>query len=412
MTSQFANLEIGLHPWKDGEYAIHLRFAQSNSDTEQRSDPIVVRREAFDRRRFEPLLADEPGYGQLLGETLFGDPRAMALFARSQAAAEALEVPLRIRLALSPMLPNLHDLRWELLRHPETGAPLFLGDNVLFSRYLNSADPRPVRIRAESRLRVLVVVASPDDLADWDLDPIDVGAEHERVERALPDADIRYLKSTEAATLENVVDALREAEPNGGYDILYLVCHGLFPKPTGGTAARGDSAPAGLSATDLYGEPRLWLENERGGSHLVNGQALGAHLVDVAARPRMVILVSCESAGTGDDARRRAEGALTALGPRLAMSGIPAVVAMQGKISFETMDGFLPVFFETLEEDGRIDLAVSRARGAVRHRSDYWMPVLFMRLTSGRLWWTGVGKPFEGWPALLNQIRNKQCTPL
>ena len=55
------------------------------------------------------------------------------------------------------------------------------------------------------------------------------------------------------------------------------------------------------------------------------------------------------------------------------------------------------------------------ARHAVRDRPDWWMPVLFMRLVSGRVWYTpGFVKDddYEKWPALIGHIRDGRCTPV
>ncbi|MBC8076970.1 MAG: hypothetical protein H7Y32_12910 [Chloroflexales bacterium] len=77
---------------------------------------------------------------------------------------------------------------------------------------------------------------------------------------------------------------------------------------------------------------------------------------------------------------------------------------------------FMAAFFKELARDGQIDWAVAVARGAVRDAPDWWMPVLFMRLKSRRIWYTpGFGddrQAFEKWPALLRSIRRGQCTPV
>ncbi len=121
------------------------------------------------------------------------------------------------------------------------------------------------------------------------------------------------------------------------------------------------------------------------------------------------MLVSCQSAGAGEDAP-------AALGPRLAEAGIPSVLAMQGNVTIETMSRFPPTFLKALQSDGQIDRAVALARGAVRERFDAWMPALFMRLKSGRIWYVpGFGddrRAFEKWPSLLRFIRRGQCTPI
>jgi hypothetical protein len=94
---------------------------------------------------------------------------------------------------------------------------------------------------------------------------------------------------------------------------------------------------------------------------------------------------------------------------------IPAVLAMQGKVSMQTIAEFMPVFFQELQKDGMIDRALTVARGVVRSRPDYWMPVLFMRLKSGRIWYVpgfGEGHEFRKWYALIAYIKNKSCTPI
>ena len=49
--------------------------------------------------------------------------------------------------------PSYTELRWETLRDPRDGAALLAGEGLLFSRYLSSADWRPVRLRPQSELR-------------------------------------------------------------------------------------------------------------------------------------------------------------------------------------------------------------------------------------------------------------------
>ena len=82
----------------------------------------------------------------------------------------------------------------------------------------------------------------------------------------------------------------------------------------------------------------------------------------------------------------RVAAMLPSLGPRLASIGVPAVIAMQGDISIDTADVFAHKLFEELGRNGVIDRAVAVARGAVRNRPDWWKPVLFLSLDSGRLW--------------------------
>jgi hypothetical protein len=92
------------------------------------------------------------------------------------------------------------------------------------------------------------------------------------------------------------------------------------------------------------------------------------------------------------------------------------VIAMQGNISMESVKKFMPVFFTEIQKDGQIDRAMAVARGTIRDAGDYWMPVLFMRLKSGKIWYVpGVGdegEEFEKWNAILTSAQSKQLTPI
>ena len=191
------------------------------------------------------------------------------------------------------------------------------------------------------------------------------------------------------ATLGNIARHLRD-----GYDILYLVAHGLL----------------------VDGEPWLFLEKEDGTTDRVPGRELVTRIHELQDRPRLVVLISCQGAGTGEDPTTQDNGALSGLGPQLAEAGVPAVIAMQGNVTMQTISDFTPVFFEEIQRDGQVDRAIAVARGSVRDRPDWWMPVLFMRLRSGRIWYNpGFGDDREGlkkWPALERNITRGRCTPI
>jgi hypothetical protein len=124
----------------------------------------------------------------------------------------------------------------------------------------------------------------------------------------------------------------------------------------------------------------------------------------------MVVLASCQSAGKGGVG-------LAALGPRLAEAGVPAVVAMQGDIFMSTAAAFLKRFFAELLIDGQIDRAMSVARGEIRKADDYWMPVLFLRLRDGRIWYEpGFGgdskSEFDTWKSICSSVRAGRFIPI
>jgi hypothetical protein len=385
-----ADLEIGLHRRDEGRYAVELRFRGPDAAADQTPAQGLA---VFD---FEALrqAADRDAYGPLLSRALFADPKVRAQFGTIRAVAQAIDATLRLRLSIGPSAPELHGLRWELLRDPESDERLLTSETVLFSRYLSSFDWRPVQLRPRSDLRALVVVANPADVGRYQpagrpLAPVDVPGELERARRGLGEIPVTAVTGPE--TLNHLFEALRDE-----YDILYLVAHGAL----------------------IQGEPRLWLEGETGQVAVTAGSELVDRLKELHRRPRLVVLASCQSAGAGEEASADDGGALAALGPRLAEAGIPAVVAMQGRVTMATVARFLPVFFKELRRDGQIDRAMAVARGAVRDRSDHWMPVLFLRLSSGRIWYVpgfsgGGGKSeLDCWNGLLHSIQQRRCTPI
>ncbi|MDI6770696.1 MAG: SIR2 family protein [Anaerolineales bacterium] len=382
--SDYADLELSLHRREVG-YAVEMRYSQPNSDAEIRlgqGQPIPA---TLDVAALQMLAADPAAYGKALAQALFADANLLAAFAQARASAQSLKAPLRIRLIIGSSAPELNALYWETLRDPQDNTPLFTGEQVCFSRYLSSMDWRPVYLRSKSDLDALAAVVNPSNLGDYSLEAVDVAAELERAKQGLDNIPVTSLPSEakKRCTLNAVIEGLRN-----GAEILYLVAHGALIK----------------------GEPWILLEDDEGKVARVSGLDLVTRIKELDELPRLIVLASCQSAGkgTGD--------ALQALGPKLAEAGVPAVVAMQGSVSMDTVAKFMPVFFTELQKDGLIDRALAVARGTVRERSDYWMPLLFMRLKSGRIWYVpGFGEEgggFEKWPSLMRSIQNGQCTPI
>jgi CHAT domain/SIR2-like domain len=390
--TDYADLEIGLHRRDGSTWRVELRYSQPRTDADTRLDaegPLVA---SIDPKALDQLIDDDEAYGRALGQALLAGPVGDA-YRLAIAAAQSQGVTLRVRLFVGPSATVLHGLRWETMRDPRDGSPLLTDENIVFSRYLSSLDWRPVGLHPKGGLRALVVVAGPADVDTFDvgraLAPVAVDDEAQRARDGLSSLPVRMLAGGGEATEERLFAELRD-----GCDILYLVCHGYLA---------GD-------------EPILLLETEDGQAAQVRGSVLVDRIQELARIPRLVVLASCQSAGSGDDPGTDDGGVLSALGPRLAEAGVPAVLAMQGDISMATVSRFMPTFFRELQRDGQIDRAMAAARGAVRERHDWWAPTLFMRLRSGRIWYVpGFGRPgdrFEKFPALVNEIRKRKCTPI
>ena len=399
----FADLEIALRPRSRDSFFIDLTYSRLESDAEVRSSaverdtPLVGR---LDRDHLRTLALRSDAYGHELNSALFHDPRVRSVFDSARASAEASEAALRLRLFIGPGAPHLHSVRWETLRDPRTGGPLLTGQNVVFSRYLSSIDWRPVPLRVKGELRALVVIANPSGPPDESgretggrpLLPIDVEGERDRATASLRSIPAEFLASGGTATIDNLIAHLRAGKDGFNFDVLYLVCHG--------TAVRG--------------EPELWLEDEQARRDIVPGSDLVDRISELSRRPRLIVLASCQSAGTGDEARSSDDGVLAALGPRLAEAGVPAVLAMQGNVLMRTVEKFMPRFFSELQDHGEVDRAVAVARGEVREARDWWAPALFMRLKSGRMWYVpGFGATTDiPWAALVSAIQRGKATAI
>ncbi len=193
---------------------------------------------------------------------------------------------LRVRVAVDATAVELHALRWELLRDPETDTPLATSERVLLSRFMVSQDWRRVELRPRAQLRAVIAVSPPSDLAQYKLAAVDLDGEVARARRALAGIELTVLGETQGLTLDRLVDALR-----AGVDIVYLVCHGVL-------TARS--------------EPVLYLQSETGATTPVEGAALALRLGELPLPPRLMVLASCERGERTPRRRRR-----SALRPRL-----------------------------------------------------------------------------------------------
>ena len=395
--TQYADLEITFSKRDAQTYGLHFRY-DSPTDSEVRTsetDPLI----AADWSKLIGLDED-PNYGSILTGILFTKDTTSE-FMKFRNFASAQNLALRVQLVFDSSSPELHTLHWETLRDPGSSdptTPLFMGENVLLSRFLNAdgINWRPVRSQAKARLAALVVISNAP--ARTQLSRIDVPA-------AVAQVDVSLLVSSDDAsaegrpTLQNLVAKLRE-----GFDILYLVCHGQLAVPD----------PLQYPNWKVDGterlEPHLYLDGADTAIPTL-GQDFVQAIEGLDRRPRLIVLASCQSAGQGDSG-------LAGLGPRLAKVGTPAVIAMQGNVYMKTADTFMKIFFRELARDGRIDRAVSVARGDVSiDRTDYWRPVLFLRLKTGCMWYEpgfngGDDDDETRWKGIERAVIKKNFVPL
>jgi hypothetical protein len=431
--TDYADLEIALHPHEGDQWRVEmrLRLPGGGAPTELLGDepPLV----GLDVAALGAIAGKPVDYGQKLADSLF-TKEVGGFFEQSRSLAASHGATLRVRLRIPRTAPQLHKLRWETLRDPKKGANAFLfsDEKTPFSRYLPSDDLRPVKTRPREDLKALVVIANPTNLGGWHLAEVQVAGELKRARDGLGDIKIGALCRLDGGgeplpgveilgppTLNELARHLRDR-----YEILYLVCHGALETEVVEGVER-----------DV---PKVWLEQEDGSADVVSPDedilAGGVRRAGLVTRldqlpqvPRLIVLSACQSAGKAEEWTSTDAGALSALGPRLAEAGVPAVIAMQGDVKMKTVELFMPAFFEELlreENEGQIDRALAAARGdLVGQQPDWWAPALFMRLDDGRIAWHEPGfrvdgkLDFEKWPALIERIHDApddpcNCTPI
>ncbi|MGC9397094.1 MAG: CHAT domain-containing protein [Anaerolineae bacterium] len=329
----------------------------------------------------EALLAmtDPAEYGYALFKALFqGD----ILTAYIGARAKASEGRLRLRLRIANKIADLHTLVWERLHYPVEGDafPVATDAKLLFSRYIGLQ--RGAASAIAGPVRMLCVIANPQDLEEKGFSRLDVQVEIDNLRTALDGlrqagVDITIMpgrsglsnNSTQAltsagytirsgsATLDSVFEALAYAP---GYHLLHFIGHGTFSQRTKRAA--------------------LVFENNDGQMQLVTDSDLTRRFNGLDHKPHLIFLAACESASRPADEVNPFVG----LAPRLVQIGIPAVVAMQDRIDVDAAQILTRHFYRFLLQHGIVDKALNQARAFLAD-GEWDVPVLFMRLREGRL---------------------------
>ena len=395
----YADLEIGLSSVGGSSYRVQVRYWPVSNDALQ---PWATGEARLDPGEFLNL---SPGdYGRRLARRLFEAPAVRERFLPAQQDTYSREkdpTGLRVRLGFDIGTEQLHSLRWETLCDPPredpeaVHSPLSTQELVPFSRFVGSLNNRHVRLRPRGQLRALVLIASPpirdEDSERPALEEVDVDQEWARARTALRELPVQLLaRQADAAGLPTRQRLLDELS-TGRYDIVYLICHG---------------------ALDDDG-PFLLLETDQGEFDDMPGSALVDAIAGFPEPPRLVVLTACQSAGTGLSTDNRAH---MALGPLLVRAGIPAVLAMNGKVTVPTADLLHERFFAELLQHGCVDRALSSARRTIKNlpRPDWWMPTLYMRLVTGRIWSVLhlTERDMEPYEELSKSLQDTTCTPI
>ncbi len=319
-------------------------------------------RPALDKALERRLLAtaNPTDYGTLLFDALFpASDDLLAGYREALVIAEESARRLRLRLHIATTAPpRLHRLQWELLYDPKRRLALGRSRDVALSRYLSVSATRPPAV---DRPRLLVVVASPRDLTDYQLAELD----EVRLRASLRHALSPLPKSVSWEFLEPpaTLSRIRDRMVAGGFHALHLQAHGL---------RRSDRAVA-----------HLVLEDDQRQATFVD-EELFAEIFEGQRELRLMTLVACHG-GT-----LAATDPFSGLGPTLVRQGIAAVITMQRAISVDAACRFSEHFYSDLARNGHIDAAAAEARlhlHLVDPQGVEWgTPALFMRLPQGYLW--------------------------
>lgn len=334
--------------------ALHLQI--DPAELSDRLDPFgTVRSSREETRSFSPAESTGPtarDTGRLLFEALL-DGEILAAYRTSLRHARSVGHGLRLRLRLDA--PGLAILPWELMFDPEVGDFVGLSSVTPVVREVDVGWSRDA-LRVERPLRVLAMVSAPSDAP-----ALDTAAERARILEATASVraagllDVTWL---DGATWRDLQSALQQ----GPYHAFHFIGHADFDRER------------------HHGV--LLLEDEHRRAEAISATEVGRLLADHVAL-RLVVLNSCLGA------RQDERSPFAATSSTLVRRGIPAVIAMQYRISDRAALEFSRSFYTALAHGKPIDESVTEARKAVsldQARSREWAtPVLHLHSPDGRL---------------------------
>ena len=289
--------------------------------------------------------------GGALFEAVFGEEVLLA-WTRSQDATRDAGEGLRLRLQLTDA-PQIAGLPWELLFDRRTNSYPAQSERTPLVRYLEVPHP-PRPLTVDGPLRILVILSSPTDLPE-----LDVEAEWRRMQDMLATrvaAGAVQLDRLPSPTTTELAAWLRSHEVH----VLHVIGHGDFDE--------GQQ------------EGVLYFCDEYGRSVAVPPAVLGPYLHDHDPL-RLVFLNACQSGRLG------AADPFSGMAQRLVQQDCTAVVAMQFPISDGAATAFTGEFYAALADGMPVDQAVTSARKGLLagYASEWATPVLYLNAPDGQV---------------------------
>ncbi len=309
-------------------------------------------------RQFEKEVSAAKELGGGLYRSVFTG-EVVQLFRQGRRAALGGERGLRVRLRLNSV-PEIATLPWEYLYDAEFDEFIALSSDTPVVRYIDLDAPvRPLRVTAP--LRVLVMIASPRDMA-----PLDTDGEWQKLRGALAERNSDgtvILERLDEATMPALQRRLRqEGARQRGYHVFHFIGHGGYD--------------------DQEDNGAIVLEGGDRGGRIIPAEDLGIVLHDHPSL-RLAFLNTCEGARTS------AVDLFAGTAQKLVQKLIPAVIAMQFQITDQAAAVLAREFYGAVAADGYpIDAALAEARKAIKvggNTFEWGTPVLFMRSEDGRI---------------------------
>jgi hypothetical protein len=278
---------------------------------------------------------------------------------RSMDKARTNHAHLRLRVNLTNV-PELAALPWEFLFNAQINHFYAQSIDSPVVRYINVGEPSE-RVTVEGPLRILVMVANVPQLGQ-----LDVEKEWQRLNGALAklvaagQVEVERLSGNSASALSEHLMQRRDDRP---YHVFHFIGHGAY------NPSKHESS---LLVMDASGQQVRPLSAERLSGMLQDHRSL-----------RLVVLNSCEGART--DETDSYTGAAQSL---IRQATIPAVIAMQYRITDHAAIDFSYHFYSGLTAGLPIEAALSNGRTAIFAEGndvEWATPVLFMRADDGQL---------------------------
>lgn len=289
--------------------------------------------------------------GSGLFEAVFSSDIRLA-WARSIDTVRDARRGLRLRLRLTEA-PAIAVLPWELLHDRRQNSFIAQSERTPVVRYLEVADT-PRTLDVDGPLRILVVIASPTDMPE-----LDVEAEWNRLNATLADRVSQgtvQLDRLEQPTLQALQTWIRRHDVH----VLHFIGHGEYDR---------QAQDGVLVFCDRYGRPAP-----------VSSGVLGPYLRDHDPL-RLIVLNACQSA------RMDSSEPVHAMAQALVQQDCVALVSMQFPISGDAAAAFTGEFYGALADGLAVDQSVSSGRKALlaSYASEWATPVLFLRDPVGRV---------------------------